>query len=108
MVKAKIMYDDEANSLLVYREDRQGKFSVDIGEIIITLDNEYHVTAIEILNPDMNFRVSKQDLERAAYADLQINQRQSLVWVYITLYLKDAKPLETLKLPLSLEKAITV
>lgn len=108
MVKAGVIYDSEADSLLVYREGKKGNSSIDLGEIIITLDKELHVTAIEILNPDMNYKISKQDLEKVVAADIQINERHPMVWIYVTLYLANKKALETFTLPLNLEKPITV
>ena len=108
MVKAGVIYDSQADSLLVYREEKKGSFSIDLGEIIITLDKDMHITAVEILNPDILYNISKQDLEKVVGADIQINERQPIIWICISLQLKNQKTLETLRVPLSLERAITV
>jgi hypothetical protein len=108
MSKFKVMYDEGANSLSVYNEERKAYASVRLGEIIVSLDNNYNVSAIEILNPDLLYRIDKAKLSRISSASIQIQQRGPVLWLYVMLFFIGSEKPETLPVQLQLERPICV
>lgn len=108
MKNFKFIYDREVDSLLVYREDRKPYASIKFGEIIISLDKHYNISAIEILNPDLLYGIPKKKLSQISDAFIQVQQRGQVLWIFILLKFKNLKETEKLPLPLQLEKPISV
>ena len=108
MGKFKAMYDGEANSLVVYNEGRKAYASIRLGEIIVSLDSNYHVSAVEILNPDLLYRIDKQKLSSISSAAIQIQQRGPVIWIYVMLFFAGSEKPETLPVQLQLERPICV
>ncbi|MBI3190567.1 DUF2283 domain-containing protein [archaeon] len=106
-MKADFMYDSEADSLLVYRQQKKSSLSVDLGDIIIDLDDNLSIVAIEVLNPDKVFKISKKVLESIVSADIQVNSRHPVIWIYITLGFKNM-PEMRLPIGVPMEKQLTV
>lgn len=104
----KIMYDKEADSLLVYREDRKNEASIKLGEIIVNLDKNFNVAAVEILNPDLLYNVSKDKLARISEASIQVQKRGQVFWIFIILRFEDSTETEKLPVPLQVEQPIAV
>lgn len=108
MSKFKFIYDEEADSLVVYREDRKTSASIQLGEIIVSLDSDFRVTAVEILNPDVLYRIEKEKLSRISSASIQVQERGQIVWIYIILSFGTEEEPETLPVQLQLEKPLSV
>jgi len=108
MGKFKAMYDGEANSLSVYSEERKAYASVRLGEIIVSLDSNYNVSAIEILNPDLLYRIDKAKLSRISSAAIQMQQRGTVLWIYVMLFFAGSERPETLPVQLQLEHPICI
>ena len=108
MQKFKFMYDEETDSLLVYREDRKNSASIRLGEIVIDLDKNYNISAIEILNPDLLYNIPKNKLSRIREAYVQIQHRGQIFWIFVILKFKGFKDIEKIPVPLQLEKKIAV
>lgn len=108
MEKFKFMYDNESHSLLVFREDRQNQASIKFGEIIVDLDKNLHVSAIEILNPDILYDIPKDKLMKISEAALQVHQRGQLYWIFVILKFEGYDESERLPVPLQLEQPISV
>ena len=108
MQKFKFMYDEEADSLTVYRDDRKNNASIKFGEIIVDLDKNYNISAIEILNPDLLYDIPKNKLGKIREASVQIQHRGQLFWIFIMLKFKGIKEIEKLQVPLQLEQKIAV
>jgi len=108
MGKFKAMYDREADSLSVYNEERKTYASVRLGEIIVSLDSNYNISAIEILNPDLLYRIDKAKLSRISSAAIQIQQRGPVLWLYVMLFFAGSEKPETLPVQLQLERPICV
>ena len=108
MSKFKVLYDDEADSLLVYREDRKTSASIRLGEIIVNLDSSYRVCAIEILNPDLLYKIDKQKFSWISSASIQIQQRGPVLWMYVILSFGPQEEPETLPVQLQMERALSV
>lgn len=106
-MKASFMYDEEANSLFIYRQEKKTNLTIDLGEVIIDLDDKMSIVAIEILNPDKVLNIPEEVLKNLVSADIQINARLSTVWLYLTLKPKNAEERQV-SIPLPLEKPITV
>ena len=98
MEKIKFEYDKEANSLIIYKEKRTYA-SIDIGEIIIDLDKNYQLVAVEILNPDKLYKIPKKKFLEISSASMQMQQRGSILWIYIILKFKNK---EEINLPVSI------
>ncbi|MCD6496606.1 MAG: DUF2283 domain-containing protein [Candidatus Aenigmarchaeota archaeon] len=107
MNKFKFMYDKEADSLVVFREDRQNHASIKFGEIIIDLDKNMNVSAIEILNPDLLYKIPKEKLSKISEASVQIQHRGQLFWIFVSLKFERAAK-EQIEVPLELERPISV
>jgi hypothetical protein len=108
MDEFKAMYDGEADSLVVYNEERKTYASVRLGEIIVSLDSSYHVSAVEILNPDLLYRIDKAKLSRISSAAIQIQQRGPVLWIYVILSFAGSEEHQTLPVQLQLERPICV
>ncbi|MFA4819742.1 MAG: DUF2283 domain-containing protein [Candidatus Aenigmatarchaeota archaeon] len=106
-MKAAFMYDEEANSLVIYRQQKKTSLTIDLGEVIIDLDDKMSIVAIEILNPNKILNTSKEVLQNLISADIQINSRMSTTWLYLTLKPKGEEERQ-ISIPLPLEKSITV
>ncbi|MBI4182217.1 MAG: hypothetical protein HY520_04595 [Candidatus Aenigmarchaeota archaeon] len=63
--------------------------------------------AVEILNPDVLYRIEKEKLSRASAGSIQVQQRGSLVWIYVILSFGSGEALETLPVQLQLERPLT-
>ena len=61
-MKVKIDYDYENDSLLVYKEGRKSKKTLDLDDILIDFDESGDVVGIEMLNASKLFNVDKFDL----------------------------------------------
>ncbi len=108
MAKFKAMYDEEADSLTVYSEERKTYASVRLGEIIVSLDKSYHVSAVEILNPDLLYKIDKAKLSRISAAAVQIQHRGPVLWIYVILSFTGSEEHQALPVPLQLERPICV
>lgn len=108
MGKFKALYDGDADSLVVYREDRRTYASVSLGEIIVSLDSSYRVCAVEILNPDLLYRIEKEKLSRISSSLVQVQQRGQVVWIYVVLSFAQGEEPETLPVQLQLERSLSV
>lgn len=106
-MKASFMYDEEANSLLIYRQQKKTSLTIDLGDVIIDLDDKMSIVAIEILNPEKVLNASKEILKNLISAEIQINARMPAIWLYLTLKPKNAEERQV-SIPLPLEKPITV
>jgi uncharacterized protein YuzE len=106
MSKFKALYDGEANSLSVYNEERKASASIRLGEIIVSLDSNYHVSAIEILNPDLLYKIDKPKLSRISSAAIQTQQRGAVLWIYVILSFSGSERPETLPVQLQLERPV--
>lgn len=108
MQKFKVIYDKESDSLLVYREDRQNYASIKFEEIIIDLDKNLRVSAIEILNPDLLYDIPKEKLMKISEASIQIRQRGQLFLIFVILNFDNIEESEKLPVTLQLEQPISV
>ena len=108
MQNFKFMYDEEADFLVVYREDRQNNASIRVGEIIIDLDKNYNVSAVEILNPDLLYNIPKDELSKISGASIQVQRRGQVFWIFIILKFKGTEDSKKLPVPLQLEQPISV
>ncbi|NOX71079.1 MAG: DUF2283 domain-containing protein [Candidatus Micrarchaeota archaeon] len=106
MSKFKFMYDRESDSLLVYREDRKNKASVNLGEVIIDLDKNYNISAVEILNPDFLYGIPKAKLSQIKEANVKIDKRGNIFWIFIILKFEGSREIEKIPLPLNLSRKI--
>ena len=108
MVKAKAMYDSEAHSLLVYRENQKAYASISMGEIIISVDSSMKIVAVEILNPDILYKIPEKQLESVESASLSVQMRPPLMLIYLTLNFE--KPEQELTIPITvpIKKPMTV
>ncbi|ADC70061.1 Protein of unknown function DUF2283 [Methanocaldococcus sp. FS406-22] len=61
-MKVKIDYDYENDSLLVYKDGRKSKKTLDLDDILIDFDENGDVVGIEMLNASKLFNVDKFDL----------------------------------------------
>ena len=104
----KSMYDEESDSLLVYREDRKNNASIKFGEIIIDLDKQMNISSIEILNPDLLYHIPKSKLSRITEASIQVEARGQVIWIFVVLKFEENEAPERLPLPLQLERPISV
>lgn len=104
----KFVYDEEVDSLLVYREDRVNNASIKLGEIIINLDKNFNVSAIEILNPDLLYKIPKKKLMKISGASIKVQKRGSVYWIYVIIRFEDIKEPEILPVQLQLEQPISV
>ena len=103
--KSKFIYDNESDSLFIYKENRQIHSSLKLGEIIISVDKDFRLCAVEILNPDILFKIPKKNLIKLYSAHLRVLQRGSLIWISILLKFEGIKiddkdisiPIETKK-----------
>ncbi|MBI4019697.1 MAG: DUF2283 domain-containing protein [Candidatus Aenigmarchaeota archaeon] len=107
MEKFTFIYDREVDSLFVCREGRKIHDSVMVGEIIISFDKDYHLAAIEILNPDLLYRIPKKRLSKISSAKIQVQQRGDVMWIYVILSFKDARETETLPVQLQMERPLS-
>ena len=108
MEKFRFRYDDESDSLVVYREDRRNHASIKFGEIIVDLDKNMNISAIEILNPDLLYNIPKDKLSRISEASINIQHRGQLFWIFMLLKFEGIEAPEQIEVPLELERPISV
>jgi len=108
MQEFKFQYDSESDSLVVYREDRRNHSSIRFGEIIVDLDKNMNISAIEILNPDLLYNISKEKLSKISEASIKIQHRGQLSWIFMQLKFEGTETPEQIEVPLELEKPISV
>lgn len=106
MVRANFIYDSDVNSLVVFREDRQSYGSIHLGEIIINIDKNFQVSAVEVLNPDKLYGIPKKKLLKISSASIQVQQRGPVYWIYIMLKYEDEE-IERLPVQVQLEHPIS-
>jgi uncharacterized protein YuzE len=103
---AKVMYDPEAHSLLVYKEGQKAHASISMGEIIISLDKDMKIVAVEILNPDILYRIPEKHLHAIKSASLSVQTRQQLVLIYITLIFEKSEMTIPITVPIKTPLAV--
>jgi len=110
MKECKFEYDGESNSLIVYREDRRSYNSIDFGEIIVDLDKNMNLSAVEILNPDLLYGIPKKELLKISRASIKIQHRGQLFWIFVILRFQGVKAEKQLQIPipLALERPIYI
>lgn len=89
MKKAAFIYDREADSLIVFREDRRTHANLRLDEIIIGFDKNLQVSSVEILNPDKLYNIPKYKLSQLSSAHIRSSCRGSMLWIYLILELKN-------------------
>ena len=102
----KFQYDREVDSLLVYRENGKTSSSIELGEIIISLDKNSKINAVEILNPDKLFSIPKKKLVGISSASMSSQQRGDVLWIHILLkFINDSEPIN---IPVPLAQPLSV
>ena len=108
MEGTKAQYDEALDSLIVYREDRKNYASIKLGEIIVDLDKNYRISAVEIMNPDILFRIPKEKFSKISSASIQVQRRCTIFWIYLILEFEGIKEPQTLPVPLQLEHSVSL
>ena len=85
MKKTSFIYDSEANSLLVFREDRINHYHMRMEEIIIGFDKDMRLSSVEILNPDKLYGITKKRLRKLSSARISANCRGSMLMIFVAL-----------------------
>ncbi|MBI4154303.1 DUF2283 domain-containing protein [Candidatus Woesearchaeota archaeon] len=106
MEKFSFMYDREVDSLFVYNGGRKTYASIKMGEIIVSFDRNNNVSSVEILNPDLLYKIPKSKLSMISSARIQAQQRGEVLWIYVILAFQDKKT-ETLPVQLQLERPVS-
>lgn len=91
MRKTGFIYDANLNSLVIFREDRRNYASVKLGEVIVNFDKNMNISAVEILNPDLLFRIPKKRISKIEDAAIQGQQRGPVFWLYVLLKFEDSE-----------------
>ena len=108
MNKFKFIYDKDVDSLTIYKENRKTHWSIRFGDMIIDLDKNYNISAIEILNPDSLFQIPKKLLNQISSVSLKVYNRGNILVMLILLRFKSVEEASKLLLPLPLEKPIKI
>lgn len=106
MQNIKFEYDSEVDSLVVYNESRKPDASIELGEIIITLDKENRLVTVEILNPDILFKIPKNKLSKISSASMSLQHRGNIMWIHIMLRIENET--EPISIPVPLAKPMAV
>ncbi|MFH1977964.1 MAG: DUF2283 domain-containing protein [Candidatus Aenigmatarchaeota archaeon] len=106
MQNIKFGYNKEVSSLWVYNEDRKADASIELGEIIITLDKENRLVAVEILNPDVLFQIPKNKLSKISSASMSAQFRGNIMWIHILLRIQNET--EPISIPVPLAQPMAV
>jgi uncharacterized protein YuzE len=102
----KFQYDRHLDSLLVYKENRKAHSSIELGEIIISLDKNSSINAVEILNPDKLFSIPKKKLMGISSASMSSQHRGNILWIHILLKLiNESEPID---IPVPLAQPLAV
>ena len=98
MKEMSFIYDREADSLFLFREDRVEDSSIGMGEIIIGFDKGLNLASLEILNPDKLYKIPKSHLSKLRKARMQASCRGSVLWIHLELEMEQ----ESKEIPISI------
>ena len=89
--KIKIDYDEEFDSLYIYKKDKVSDFSVNLGDFVIDAKKDGSIAAIEILQATdtlskiLNTKITPNDINNVKDAAIIVNTRENALYIYLSL-----------------------
>lgn len=78
-------YDAQNDSFFVYSKEAKYKSSIDLGDIILDIDEDNSIMGVEILGASLKFGISKYDVQHYRRLNVTIEITEKVIDVKLTL-----------------------